>query len=474
LGFKREDIRDLSPLSLKKLNDTLRFLWVKQNGNITFGDVDDTFKRLINSKTSASDLSDALANVLTTGNFSTTITKNYIASMGLAVGSEILMGTNAKISWANVTNQPTIPTTAAQVGALPTNWKGTTYIDANGVYTGSLIADQIKGGTIQGVIVKSVNGTNSLEINGSKLTSRVNGKKAIEMDGYYHKFHNYWDTNPDSAPTGFLAPIKNTNSGRYGLRVATCDEMLQFGKYVASDSGGANVFLQAKYPSDYSNPELIMWGSSLDMFVPLAYLYGSLNVYTGSGQYNLYLSENELSSITGTRLWLNYRGCYEVMIGGGGSNGNYGNLYCKDFRAYGSKNSVVKTENFGDIALSAYETPDTLFGDVGEGTLENGECIIYLDEQIKACMNTDISYQVFLSKYGRGDVWVEERNSDYFIVKGDYDISFGWEIKAKRRGYEATRFENISLEPENKEFSSDETSYVDSLLSENTNQEVLI
>lgn len=39
----------------------------------------------------------------------TVITKDYLATLKLAVGKEILMGENAKISWANVTNQPTIP-----------------------------------------------------------------------------------------------------------------------------------------------------------------------------------------------------------------------------------------------------------------------------------------------------------------------------------------------------------------------------
>jgi hypothetical protein len=116
----------------------------------------------------------ALANTLNTGNFSTIITKDYIASMNLIVGDEILMGSNARISWLNVDDQPFIPSTATDVGARPYDWlpaygdisglkpptnadntlgvigaNRLTYIDENGIYTGTLTAQQINA--IQGI-----------------------------------------------------------------------------------------------------------------------------------------------------------------------------------------------------------------------------------------------------------------------------------------------------------------------------------
>lgn len=45
------------------------------------------------------------------------------------------------------------------------------------------------------------------------------------------------------------------------------------------------------------------------------------------------------------------------------------------------------------------------------------------------------------SKRGKGDIWVSERHSDYFVVQAENDISFGWEIKGKRKGYENYRLE---------------------------------
>lgn len=130
----------------------------------------------------------------------------------LVVGVNVAMGSGASISWANVSNKPTIPTTASQVGAradtwlptasqvgarpstwlptaseigarpstwlptalevgarssswlptpsqigsLATTWVGTTYINEAGLYTGKIIANQIVGGTIDGVTINAV------------------------------------------------------------------------------------------------------------------------------------------------------------------------------------------------------------------------------------------------------------------------------------------------------------------------------
>lgn len=61
----------------------------------------------------------------------------------LVVGGNVKMGPNATISWSNVSNQPWIPTSAAEVGAIPS-----TYIDANGVWTGYINADRITTGQL--------------------------------------------------------------------------------------------------------------------------------------------------------------------------------------------------------------------------------------------------------------------------------------------------------------------------------------
>lgn len=122
-----------------------------------------------------------------------------------------------------------------------------------------------------------------------------------------------------------------------------------------------------------------------------------------------------------------------------GSQGNIvalGNLSVS-----GSKNCVQETENFGKRLINAYETADYYFGDIGESQTINGEMIIWIDDIFKEIISTEVDYQVFITKYGRGDIWVEERAQDYFVVKSENDISFGWEIKGKRKGYEKYRLE---------------------------------
>lgn len=125
-------------------------------------------------------------------------------------------------------------------------------------------------------------------------------------------------------------------------------------------------------------------------------------------------------------------------------------LYVKSLTVNGTKSRLAKTKNYSDRLLYCYETPKPYFGDIGEATLdENGICYIFLDDIFLETVNTECQYQVFLQKYGQGDVWVEERNTNYFIVKGTPGIKFAWEIKARQLGYESERLEkSIQEEPE--------------------------
>ncbi|MBB1123283.1 hypothetical protein [Limosilactobacillus albertensis] len=110
----------------------------------------------------------------------------------------------------------------------------------------------------------------------------------------------------------------------------------------------------------------------------------------------------------------------------------------------GSKNSVVKTSQ-GTVAINAYETAEYYFGDIGEGqTNSNGIAYIGIEKLFNELINTNIPYQVFLATYGEGKLWVEKRECDRFMVKSDQpNVKFGWEIKAKRKGYEHTRLQNV-------------------------------
>ena len=127
--------------------------------------------------------------------------------------------------------------------------------------------------------------------------------------------------------------------------------------------------------------------------------------------------------------------------GGGGFNVN-GPLHVT-----GSKNSIVETRQ-GYLAINAYETAEYYFGDIGENnTGSSSQVVIGIDRIFNETVNTDIQYQVFVTSYSDAHVWVEKRYNNRFIVCSDKpNAEFGWELKAKRKGYEDHRLRRIDVD----------------------------
>lgn len=116
-------------------------------------------------------------------------------------------------------------------------------------------------------------------------------------------------------------------------------------------------------------------------------------------------------------------------------------LVSGSFASVGTKSRVVESDEYGKRYLYCYETPSPLFGDVGEGVIdETGYCYVFLDPVFAETIATN-QYQVFLQKYGNGDCWIAERQSGYFAVQGDAGLHFGWELKAKQADYDQLRLE---------------------------------
>lgn len=113
-----------------------------------------------------------------------------------------------------------------------------------------------------------------------------------------------------------------------------------------------------------------------------------------------------------------------------------------------SKNCMQNTEHYGNRLINAYETAEYYYGDIGENETKNGLCQIDIDPIFAECVNLKNSYQVFLTPYGKGELFVLERFESCFIVCGD-NMKFGWELKAKRRGFENYRLEEYKETDEN-------------------------
>ncbi|MBQ6446621.1 MAG: phage tail protein [Bacillus sp. (in: Bacteria)] len=97
-----------------------------------------------------------------------------------------------------------------------------------------------------------------------------------------------------------------------------------------------------------------------------------------------------------------------------------------------SLTTVNATKNMTSV-MSSSET----FTHIGESVTVDGQVKIDLPIFFQ---NETSNYHVFISKHGRGDIWVSERNEKYFIVESDNDISFSYEIKIVKE-------EELSIRP---------------------------
>lgn len=101
-----------------------------------------------------------------------------------------------------------------------------------------------------------------------------------------------------------------------------------------------------------------------------------------------------------------------------------------DLAVYGTKNRAVKTKS-GIRLLHAYETAEPYFGDIGESEIsEYGTVTVPIDPLFRETIKD--GYQVFLQKYGNGDLWVSRRDQNDFTVSGTPGLRFAWEIKGKQ------------------------------------------
>ena len=155
-----------------------------------------------------------------------------------------------------------------------------------------------------------------------------------------------------------------------------------------------------------------------------------------------------------------------------------GNLYNKSFRLYcegdsfvkgsqlisgdctvetdllvlGAKSRVAKTESYNDRLLYCYEMPSPIFGDVGHGVIgEDGLCYVDIDQIFFETIDTTQSYHVFLQSCSENQVYVQEKQQGYFIVRGVPNTEFDWEIKAKQLDYPLERLEEQLAEDDYQE-----------------------
>lgn len=322
-----------------------------------------------------------------------------------------------------------------------------TNINADKITTGTLdaakfnvknfSADNIVGGTLNGVVVKT--GTNDRYFQTSKdniywvrndgmslvgndtYLNRANGLNIADMNNIQLTTWGGASVNPDGS-------IVNT-SGNAGHPKIVVDTN---GNWDPDDPYGT------KWGGGPGDSEIVQWIGNNE-YTALTRGKG-FTVHLNDGNNNSKFSiqkDNKVGFYVGQGENGNQ---VNVQFSGDGSGFNvHGN-----FNVYGAKNSAVKTSQ-GDVAVSAYETAEYYFGDIGEGqTGDSGIAFVGIEKLFSETVNTSIPYQVFITAYGPGNLWVDQREHDRFVVKSDRpNVKFGWEIKAKRRGYEHTRLQNV-------------------------------
>lgn len=191
---------------------------------------------------------------------------------------------------------------------------------------------------------------------------------------------------------------------------------------------------------------------------------GSININTNSDTNNLIVLSGpsgsahyspqtvEMSSNNGDSAYL-VTGWLHVKDGGKAFN--YDQFGCSidtGLTVKGAKNRAVKTKNFGQVLQYCYEMPSPMFGDIGTGkTDSSGRAYIYFDQIFQETVTSDMTYYVFLQKEGQGDLWIEEKTPEYFLVKGTPGLSFSWEVKVKQRDYEYERLDVMDESEKEKE-----------------------
>ncbi|WP_139996288.1 hypothetical protein [Paenibacillus paridis] len=132
----------------------------------------------------------------------------------------VTMGANATLSWSQVTNQPS----AAALGGLMANSTKLTHINANGIYTGTLTADQIIAGKISADYIDTTNlaaqrifqkgysdnyvevggdqGDLKLHYNGTNFFTIYNGGDFVRFKHFDDYFLHYSGANKAAKPLG--------------------------------------------------------------------------------------------------------------------------------------------------------------------------------------------------------------------------------------------------------------------------------
>lgn len=313
-------------------------------------------------------------------------------------------------------------------------------INASLITTGQLTANLIKAGILTGT-------------SGGSYFDLDNDELVLRKSGYYAYMNPtrgpIGDTGNTVTKLGQIDYLSDTGTSTYsavGLQTK------------ATINGSSNDYSIYLFPYDYSQSRSLVKSArsvfTLQSGGGVTDTLNQLNFNDSNSDWYMVTRDNYGESLhllpknSTAHFYVRYEtpsGSYQPLtikwdLSSSGSSATFaGYLTCR-----GGKSRLMETDNYGERLLYCYETASALFGDIGQGvTDENGVCVIDLNDIFNETVDTNVEYNVFLQKEGQGDVWVDEKMYNYFVVKGTPNLKFSWEIKARQKDLTLDYMEDI-------------------------------
>jgi len=367
-------------------------------------------------------------------------------------GKEWLKIKGAKLWLTNETKIDKAIITSAMIGSVDAGTISVGTLDASKIRVINLDASSISTGILSAITIKGAT------ISGSKITST-----GIDYNMTLDNGAIRWNRNSDGKKVfEIYSAIRNQNEGVMYFTVEDGGtfnlKSNKLGRNFITAYGSTST-MQLNFDLDrlslYSSK-----GNTLSFSVERTGFSYSAN---DSGTYrNLYLRSNAFRAdiggnkylyLTNTGFSINTEGIMNFMtnnsiqLRGTSCRITSDASVDKSFYVYGTKSSIVRTENYGERLLYAYETPEYLFATYGKAiTNDDGYAEVDIENIFLETINTDSkNYHVFVSPYENANVHACYLEHDRFMVKSDKpNIKFSWQIVAYRKGYEEFYLETLS------------------------------
>lgn len=362
-----------------------------------------------------------------------TLSANYIKGGTLTLGGS--NNTNGTIRMLNASGQQIGKWDKDGIAASNANISGT--VDADDGHIGNW---QISGGNLTNGLPytgeQNSNATGMGDYGGGWAFWAGNGKFSVEQSGKL-RASDAEISGTVNASNGVFNGTVNADSGVFDN--ITVQNSSVYSSYMAGTAGTIS-------GGTYSSPHISggTLGSPGGTYVGTCSgstlsgcTLGGTALATGNGNANFHASSYGSATVYGpSSVFLSSGGTVYLA----GSNVSVPDpsatlTVLGDLSVRGEKNRVITTKNFGDRKLSACETPLPTFEDYGMGIIaEDGKCYIQIDPIFSETVDPDYLPTVFLTKYGSGDIYIDNENTtpDIIVVRGTPGLKFSWSAKYRQ------------------------------------------